>query len=141
MIKVRVLPMAKEFRSELTRAGFEEAMEHIPDAEIFWEFLNSMVGSGVCTCHGSGGAKDCDIRDCAKSKEIEVCVTCENYPCRRFDQMFRRFPVLAKDNQLLRDRGMDVWLKFQEDRSSGDYVYPSVCSHAFTRPCRDALKE
>jgi hypothetical protein len=113
-------------------------MEHIPEAEVFWEFLNCMAGSGICRCHGSGGDVDCDIRNCANSKGIEMCVTCESYPCKRFDPMFKKFPVLVKDNQLLRDRGMDVWMRFQEERSSGDFVYPSVCSHAFT--CQDKKK-
>ena len=38
------------------------------------------------------GCYDCQIRNCAKSKNISSCASCEEYSCDKLDQFFKENP-------------------------------------------------
>ncbi len=84
----------------------------------FWPFLKSMVTEGLCgSCQdGQSGNPACEVRICARGKGIEMCALCNDYPCEKFDDFFKLYPTLKQDNELLREQGMDAWLKLQEER-------------------------
>jgi hypothetical protein len=83
-----------------------------------------MAEKGICTsCREGGGNPGCAIRICAKEKGVEMCALCESYPCERFSGLFDGYSMLKKDNALLRDQGMEAWLKMQEERRLRGFSY------------------
>jgi len=63
---------------------------------------------------------DCDFRICAKSKDLERCVDCQEFPCQRHED-FNSDGVPHHANSLaslkvLKEQGEDAWLDMQEKR-------------------------
>ena len=123
-VKVKVEPASKILYEEMKKAGFEEIIHFIPGGDQFWPFLKSMAVDGVCiSCKEGGGNPGCAVRICAKEKNVEMCAMCERYPCEQFTRFFEGYPVLEHDNALLREQGIDVWLKLQDERRSSGFIY------------------
>ena len=123
-VKAKVEPASKVLYNEMKAAGFEEIIQMIDGGNSFWSFLKNMVNAGVCvSCKDGSGNPGCAVRICAKEKGVEVCALCDNYPCKIFDKFFAGYPVLKKDNELLRKEGIDTWLKFQNERRVKGYTY------------------
>ena len=64
----------------------------------------------------------CDFRDCTRDKGIEFCSECEDFPCAKLvafrnDEHPHHSSVL-KNLETIRDKGLDAWLKEQEERWS-----------------------
>ena len=124
-VKAKVEPAAKTLYSEMKKAGFENVIDHIPGGAGFWPFLKSMAEDGVCvSCReGRGGNPACEIRICAKEKNVEMCAFCDTFPCDKFDIMFKNHPNLEQDNFLLFSKGWDAWMKLQEKRRADGFTY------------------
>ena len=123
-VKVKVEPASKILYEEMKKAGFEDIIHMIQGGDNFWSFLKEMVNSGVCiSCQGGGGNPNCTVRICAKEKKVEMCALCDSYPCETFGKYFEGYPMLRKDNELLRKEGMNVWSKFQNERCERGYTY------------------
>ena len=45
------------------------------------------------------------------------------HPCKIFDKYFEGYPVLEKDNEILRKEGIDAWAKLQNERNARGYTY------------------
>ena len=96
----------------------------IPNGNTFWSFLKGMAVDGVCiSCKAGSGNPGCEVRKCAKEKDIEICALCDNYPCELFEKYFNGYPILKSDNSVLRENGMDVWLKLQNERQTQGFTY------------------
>ena len=122
-VMAKVTPASKVLYDEMRKAGFEEVIQFIPGGDGFWPFLKDMAENGLCvSCKDGGGDPGCAIRICAKDKAVEMCVLCEEYPCERFDT-FQGFPIYKKDNDMLREQGMEVWAKKQDERRRNGYIY------------------
>lgn len=105
-VKAKVEPAAKNLYDTMKNAGFEEVINLIPGGEGFWPFLKNMAVDGMCiSCQEGSGDPDCKIRACAKSKNVEVCVFCKEYPCDKLDFVFKYTPSVRKDNEVLREKG------------------------------------
>jgi len=116
-VKAKVEPAAKILHEEMKKAGFEEIINFIPGGDGFWSFLNGMVKSGVCvSCREGSGNPGCTVRICAKEKNVEMCAFCDEYPCDKFAAFFKGYPMLEKDNLLLRDKGWGAWGELQDKR-------------------------
>ena len=82
----------KEKREEIVRLikehyGVEFKLEDITDCD-------------GCTAENGklfSGCNDCPIRKCAKQKEIEFCVHCDEYICEKLEEFFAKEPH-AKEN-------------------------------------------
>jgi hypothetical protein len=66
--------------------------------------------------HGS----DCEIRECAKSKELDHCGLCSDFPCDKITE-FNNDGVLhhaevIENLTMLRDSGEEQWLSVQEQK-------------------------
>ena len=123
-VKSKVEPAAKVLYDEMKKAGFENVVRFIPDGEGFWRFLKSVSEEGACvSCREGSGNPRCAVRICAKEKEIEICALCESYPCDKFDEFFKSYPILKGDNAILRERGIDKWQKMQEERMGKRFSY------------------
>jgi len=123
-VKVKVEPAAKVLYEEMKKAGFEEIMPMIPGGDKFWPFLKGMVVDGVCvSCKAGSGNPGCKVRICAKEKGVEMCALCESYPCELFTKYFEGYPILKHDNSVLREKGMEAWLKLQSERQARGFTY------------------
>jgi hypothetical protein len=118
-VKVKVEPAAKVLHNEMQKLGFDEIMSFFPDGEKFWSFLTGMSTNGVCTsCKEGSGNPACQIRLCAKEKNVEMCALCESYPCEQLSDLYKGYPTLNHDNAILRTQGWDSWAKLQDERKA-----------------------
>ncbi|MCL1938524.1 MAG: DUF3795 domain-containing protein [Candidatus Azobacteroides sp.] len=123
-VKVKVEPASKILYAEMKKAGFEEIMHLLPDGDRFWSFIEGMAVHGVCaSCKEGGGNPECAVRICAKEKNIEICASCESYPCEKFAELFKGYPLLPHDNSIFREKGMEAWSKLQEERKKRGFTY------------------
>jgi hypothetical protein len=111
----------------MRKAGFEATINFIPGGDGFWPFLKNMATDGLCiSCKDGGGDPGCVIRLCAKEKGVDMCALCKEYPCGHFDASSQKYPALnsmLQDNALLREQGMDAWIKLQDERRANGYTY------------------
>jgi len=118
------MPAAKTLQEEMQKAGFQEAVQMIPEGDKFWSFLKSMVDPGTCSsCREGGGNPGCAVRICAKEKGVEICALCELYPCDKFPAFFEGYHVLKNDNLLLKEKGIEAWLALQDERRKKGFTY------------------
>jgi len=123
-VKVKVEPASKILYEEMKKAGFEDIINMIPDGDKFWQFLKGMAVDGVCvSCRAGSGNPGCKVRICAKEKGIEMCALCESYPCELFSRYFEGYPILIKDNSVLREEGIEAWSKLQNERKAIGFTY------------------
>jgi len=123
-VKAKVEPASKVLYEEMKKAGFEEIIQMIPGGDGFWSFLKGMVVDGVCvSCKAGSGNPGCKVRICAKEKGVEMCALCESYPCELFTKYFEGYPILERDNSVLREKGMDAWSKLQNERQARGFTY------------------
>jgi hypothetical protein len=62
--------------------------------------------------------RDCEIRDCAQSKELDSCSKCLEMPCDRLTELRAVRPHLVEivpNLNRLRDRGSEAWVAEQEN--------------------------
>jgi hypothetical protein len=123
-VKAKVSPASKVLYEEMKKAGFERIIHLIPGGDGFWPFLKNMAENGICTsCQEGSGNPNCAVRKCAKEKGVEICAICESYPCQTFTAFFEGYPTLKQDNSLLREKGMEVWSKLQDERRTSGFTY------------------
>ncbi len=126
--KARVEPAAKALYDEMKKAGFEDVVHFLPDGAEFWTFLGGMAENGACmSCLSGSGNPCCGIRICAKEKGMDMCALCADYPCDKFAGLLAGYPMLKGDNALLREKGMDAWMRLQDDRRATRYTYSDPC--------------
>ena len=123
-VKAKVEPASKVLYEEMKKAGFEDIINFIPDGEGFWRFLKSVSQEGACiSCQEGSGNPGCVVRICAKEKGIEMCALCQEYPCDKFYEYFKGYPVLEHDNDILRKDGLDKWAEMQNERKEKGFTY------------------
>lgn len=122
--KAKVEPAARILFAEMKKAGFEEIMPFLPGGDAFWPFLTSMAEGDACdACKEGSGNPNCEVRKCAQKKSMEMCAFCLEYPCALIDKFDQGYPILKRDNALLRDQGWDVWGKLQDERRANGFTY------------------
>ena len=122
--KAKVEPAAKVLYSEMKKAGFEDIVQFLPDGEAFWRFLKSVSEEGACiSCRDGSGNPGCRVRICAQQNGVDMCAICQSYPCYKFDDFFKGYPMLKEDNTLLKQSGLDAWSALQEKRKANGYTY------------------
>ena len=123
-VKAKVEPASKVLYEEMKKARFEDVINKIPGGDGFWKFLKGMVNDGICiSCQEGSGNPGCPVRICAKEKGMEMCASCSNYPCELFIEYFKGYPLLEKDNAMLREQGMEAWAKLQDERIAKGFTY------------------
>ena len=123
-VKAKVEPASKVLYEEMKKAGFADIIHFIPDGEAFWRFLKSVSQEGACiSCQEGSGNPGCTVRICAKEEGIEMCAWCKEYPCDKFDEFFKGYPILKNDNDILRKDGLDKWAVMQDERQEKGFAY------------------
>jgi len=122
--RAKIQPHSKAYYDEMKAFGFEELVHFVPGGDSFWAVLENLAQNGVCpSCREGGGSPDCAIRICAKEKGVEMCASCDQYPCAHFDYFSENHPVLIADNAFLKEKGMDEWAKLQDERRAEGFTY------------------
>ena len=123
-VMAKVEPAAKVLYEEMKKAGFEEIINFIPGGDGFWQFLKGMVIDGVCiSCRDGSGNPGCEVRVCAKERDVDMCAFCQDYPCEKIAIFFEGYPMLKQDNALLKEQGWEAWAELQDNRQASGYTY------------------
>lgn len=64
------------------------------------------------------GCQKCSIRACAKTKNVEYCIDCGEYPCNLFSVLNQRIHFQVSDNnpKRIRKEGLAKWLSEENKR-------------------------
>ena len=117
---------AKALYNTLKREGFDffgpYGSEKFND---FWDYLQQLADQDrtIPGCRGGCGDPNCKVRICAREKDVEICVYCDEYPCGNFEMLIKRYPALLGDGQKLNAIGIDAWLEAQEERCRRGYCF------------------
>ncbi|MBN1579926.1 MAG: DUF3795 domain-containing protein [Anaerolineae bacterium] len=117
----------------LRQAEMDKWGTGMPDFIEFWRFLNDLtdVPEDKCCRSGKCGAPNCAIRNCARSRQIEVCVLCPDYPCARIETFAQSEPLLVHDGQRIKQVGLEQWIEEQIARKQTGFDY----GHVRCLPC------
>jgi hypothetical protein len=119
---------ARALIATLKQAEMEEWGPGMPDFVEFWRFLNHLadVPDDKCCQSGKCGAPNCAIRNCAQSREIEVCALCPDYPCQKIEIFAQSEPLLLHDGERIKKVGLEQWIEEQIARKQAGFDYGRV---------------
>lgn len=134
--KNRIPRKAKDLKNTMQKEGYEDWGENIPGFKEFWAFLNNLVEfEETCSCREETcGGPFCTIRKCAREKNIDICISCEEYPCKRIDGIAKGYPTLLADGKRIKDIGIDAWIEEQEERAKTGFAYADIRCHPYEVP-------
>lgn len=75
---------------------------------------------------GKCGDPNCEIRKCAAEKKMDVCTSCDEYPCKRFDWVVSRYPTLLADGKRQKEVGLKKWIEEQEARCKTGFCHADI---------------
>ena len=122
----RIPQQAKALYNTMEREGFEFFGPYeSPEFNDFWKHLKELTEQDKTNpgCRGGCGDPNCQIRICAREKNVDICVFCDEYPCEKLDYVVRQYPALLGDGQKLKELGIDAWLEAQEKRCERGYCF------------------
>lgn len=62
-------------------------------------------------CKGGGGIADCEVRNCAKEKNVEICSFCNEFPCELLSKFQEQvIPGIIEILTQIKEKGIDRWL-------------------------------
>jgi len=114
----------------LHEEGFDYFYQYVPDLKEtfppFWRFLQDL-SKFDCSCRsGAGGPPDCKIRECAKSKQVTVCPSCDLYPCKLVEGLAEHYPLLIQDGRRMKKTRFEAWIKEQQERAKRGFSYADI---------------
>ena len=126
--RARIPQQAKALRDSMAKDGFDQWGQDMPNFKGFWEFLDQWSDLKNCCpgCRQGGGNPECDIRECAQKRNVEVCIDCNDYQCDRISELGKIYPTLIADGQRLKEIGVDQWILEQEKRAETGFVYSDI---------------
>lgn len=126
--RARVPGRALALRESLENAGIEHWGSGLPGFEEFWRLLEwlSDVRNACPGCRSGGGFPHCRIRECARSRGVDACPFCEEYPCELLSVPASAYPTLLPDGKRMREKGLDAWLEEQRERAKSGFVYADI---------------
>ena len=124
----RIPQRAQSLRESMQKEGDELWGQDIPGFKEFWAFLSRLGESeSTCSCRKETcGPPFCGIRKCARSKGIDVCAFCEDFPCDRIQGIARGYPTLLADGTRMKEMGIEVWIKEQKERATTGFAYVDI---------------
>ena len=102
--KSRLPKTATALRDTMAKEGWPMWGEHaMPDFGTFWTVLNKFADfAETCPdCRGGCGNPACEIRKCAVERKVDLCPTCEQYPCEHVNALAKHYPNLIADGKRL----------------------------------------
>ena len=135
-LKCRIPQRAQALHDSMQKDGYDHWGQNIPGFTEFWEFLDRLVESeSKRSCReGTCGAPFCTIRKCAREKNIDICISCEDYPCNRIDGIAEGYPTLLSDGKRIKDIGIAGWIEEQEERAKSGFAYVDIRCYPYEVP-------
>lgn len=132
----RIPCQANTLRETMSKEGYEFWGKEIPGFNGFWDFLNNLCEpEKACPgCRQGGGPPFCTIKKCAQEHKVDVCVFCEEYPCKRVLGIAKGYPTLIADGKRIKEVGMEKWIQEQEERSKTGFAYADIRYHPYDIP-------
>jgi hypothetical protein len=125
----RIPQKAKQLQKSLHEERMDNWYQYVPEMKntfpTFWQFLQRLINLD-CMCRTGGGPPDCKIRQCAKQKDIEICIQCKEYPCKLIQNLAEHYPTVIQDGKRLQKIGLEKWVKEQEERVKRGVVYADL---------------
>lgn len=142
-VKTRIPRQAQKMQAAMQKEGYEYWAREIPGFKEFWKFLGDLAKiDSECGCRkGTCGAPFCAIRKCARKKGVDVCVTCEEYPCKMVESIAKGYPMLLADGKRLKEIGLDAWIKEQEERGKTGFAYVDIRCYPYEVPGGGTIPE
>ena len=134
--RCRISKQALTLRESMSKEGYEHWGVELPGFTGFWSFLSGICDSDkACPeCRQDGGPPFCGIRKCARKRQIDVCVFCEDYPCSRIQEIAKGYPMLIADGARMKEKGIDAWIEEQEERAKAGFAYADVRCRPYSVP-------
>lgn len=132
----RIPQQAKALKETMAKEGYDKWGTEIPHFKEFWKFLTDHCAPDGCCpgCRQGGGAPFCSIKKCARERKIDVCVFCEDFPCKRINGLAKGYTTLIADSKRMKEIGIDAWVKEQEERTKTGFVYCDIRCYPYTVP-------
>jgi hypothetical protein len=123
--RCRIPRHSRELRDAMAKEGWAEWGTNVPGFTGFWAFLGGIAdGESNCSCRERDcGPPFCGIRKCARTRGVEVCAFCSEYPCHRILGLAKGYVMMLADGQRMREIGMDAWIAEQEARRASGFCY------------------
>lgn len=116
---IATLPvLAAKLHENMKEEGWEYwGTEVFPEFGTFWKILTELSNKHeTCpACIGGCGDPECKIRTCAQGKGLDVCAYCEEFPCKLLTDFSKMYPFILKNNERIKEIGIDAWLKEQDE--------------------------
>lgn len=134
--RARIAPQADALRESMAKEGYEFWGKEIAGFTDFWRFLTNLADpEKACPgCRQDGGPPFCTIRKCAREKGLELCVDCEEYPCRRIHAIAEGYPTLLSESKRIKKIGIDAWIEEQKQRAETGFAYVDIRCHPYEVP-------
>lgn len=132
----RIPKQADVLRESMAKEGYEAWGKEIPGFNEFWKFLTNLCDpeTNCVGCRQGGGPPFCSIRKCAREREVDICVFCENYPCERIEMLGKGYPTLIPDGKRIKEIGIEAWISEQQERAKIGFAYADIRCHPYSVP-------
>ncbi len=140
----RIPRQAAALRDTLAKGGWTLFGESVfPGFGEFWKVLERFGNlARTCPgCRGDCGYPACEIRKCARQRGVEVCPSCDRYPCEHIEQLAQKYPTLIPDGRRQQQVGLPQWIREQEARVASGACYADFCYPPQTGAGQGAGKE
>lgn len=125
--RTRIPERAAALQQAMAEEGWPYWGHSVPGFAEFWEFLGGLQARGGCPgCRTGGGYPDCQIRTCARQRDLDLCCHCSGFPCDHVEALATRYPTLIADNRRLQAVGLEQWLGEQAERVRRGVVYADI---------------
>ena len=125
--RARIPLRAAELRAAMAEEGWPFWGSTVSGFTEFWTFLGKLHADGGCPgCRAGGGYPECQIRLCARQRDLDLCCHCSDFACEHIERLAARYPTLMADNRRLQAEGLEHWLADQEERVRRGVVYADI---------------
>jgi hypothetical protein len=119
--------MAKELMDLVKEEGYDYFYEYVPGMkEHYPSFIKVLqdLSEMDCKCRdGRGGPPNCEIRICAKGRDMFVCMDCHDFPCEKLNALTKVYPFLTVDASRYQEIGKERWLEEQKAKARKGFNY------------------
>jgi len=88
------------------------------DKGLQWLYEKRYICSG---CRAGGGLPTCEIRECVRSKQIDFCCQCNDFPCEKLLKIQKEHPDNLDSIKRMKEIGVEGWIKEQKKKVQAGY--------------------